>query len=162
MSEVKIRPTPIEPHNKASGLREAAMLLLEDQAFISYASLARALGCSYWTVYEWARNDKEFGDRFKIARQKAVDEVKEVAVLRANSESKPSDLMSIYIMNNFDEEIVERLNKQRGAEIIIRLEVPSAPASIDSWAREVAALPAPTTTYKEVSEQPLIESEASA
>lgn len=149
------RPRSVIARDNSGALRSIADELMADGAFVSLASLARAIGCSYWTVYGWWKSDAAFAESFKQARQKAVDEVKEVAVKRAmgTDGEKPSDLMAIYILNNFDQEIVERMSKRVGAEITIRLEVPSLAAPIDSWAREVAtAIPNPVyeAQYKEL------------
>lgn len=148
------------PHSTlhASGarvdLKSVAFGLLETQNFESLSKLSKAMGCSYWTIYGWWRSDPAFADAFRASRQHAVDEVKETAFARATGADgqKPSDLLTMYILNNFDEEIVERMSKQR-AEITIRLEVPALSASNDSWAAEVAkALPdaAVEAEYREI------------
>jgi transcriptional antiterminator len=120
-----------------------ALQLCEEQSFMSLNQLAKAIGCSYFTVRNYWNGvgaRPEFQEAFKNSRQRAVDQVKERAFQRAMSEDKPSDLMSIYLMNNFDEEIIDRLSKNRDATITIKLEVPQQPTSIDSWATEVESV----------------------
>lgn len=149
------RPTSTDRDlGRVAEYRAQAFQLLKDYNYVSLSSLARVLGCSYWTVYSWWKHDPAFADAFKASRQAAIDDLKENALERAQglNGQRPSDLMSIYMMNNFDEEIIERTSKQR-AEITIRLEVPALSASGDSWAAEVAkALPdaAVEAQYREI------------
>ena len=142
-----------------SGLREIADNLMADHAYISLAELARNMGCSYWTVYTWYRTDPSFKQAFDISKQNKVDIVRESAVARAigSEGQKPSDLMTMFILNNYDQEIVERNAKNQGTSITINLNVPSTPIAIDSWAAEVArALPdaAVEASYKEILDVP--------
>ena len=139
------------------GLRAIADNLLTEHAYISLAELARNMGCSYWTVYTWYRTDPTFKQAFDISKQNKVDLVKESAVQRAigSEGQKPSDLMTMFILNNYDQEIVERTAKNAGTSITIHLEVPTRPIAVESWATEVAkALPdaAIEAKYKELVE----------
>ena len=159
-------PRDDHPHSeqgrtgKASlNYRALADQLLIDGSYISLAELTRAIGCSYWTVYGWKKNDPEFAAAFKVSQQKAVDGVWEHAFTRAMGQDwqKSSDLLTMYILNNRDEEVVERLRKNANPEITIRLEVPSLSASPISWAQEVkAALPdaAIEASYREILQVP--------
>ena len=129
---------------------DIALAAAKEGSYASLASLARAIGANYQTVYDYWNGPTakpEFQAAFKVSRQRKVDEVKEKAFQRA-TDDKPSELMIMYILNNFDQEIVERNVKNRDATITIKLDVPTKPESIEGWAREVAALP--PADYREV------------
>ena len=133
--------TTSESPGRDMGYYQVALALMEQQSFRTMNQLAKAVGCSYYTVRRWWVEVPEFKTLFKNSRQNAVDEVIERSFERAITEDKPSDLMAIYIMNNFDEEIVERTTKNRGAEITIHIDVPSVPQTVEGFARLVQELP---------------------
>jgi hypothetical protein len=129
---------------------EVALDAVQNHAFASLASVARAIGANYWTVYEYWRGPRakpEFQEAFRVSRQWRVDEIKEKLFERAGSDN-PTDLSIIYTINNFDEEVVERNVKNRDATITIKLDVPTKPETIEGWSREVAALP--PADYREI------------
>ena len=118
---------------------DLALELVRAKNYVSFTKLAQELGCGVTTVYRYYHGDKEFHDAFRASRQAAVEEIKQHMYDRAlGNDGKPSsDMLTMYALNNFDEEIVERMQKQKSLEISININVPAVSESIEGWGRLV-------------------------
>ena len=118
---------------------DSALELVRAKNYVSFTKLAQELGCGVTTVYRYYHGNKEFHDAFRASRQAKVEEVKEAVFARATgADGRPSsDMLAMYTLNNFDEEIVERMQKQKSLEISININVPAVSESIEGWGRLV-------------------------